>query len=197
VVAIFVYVGAEVAIGSFLVAFLTEPYIGSSGLYAQLWSLLNPDVALAEATADAREAFAGRLLSLYWGGAMVGRFAGAALMRVVAPQRLLVAFAVLAVVMVGLAVGTTGGAAMVAVLSVGLFNSVMFPTIFSLAVAELGPQTTKGSGLLCMAIVGGAVVPLVQGALADAVGLQLSFALPLVCYGYIVYYGVAGWRPQA
>ncbi|MBU1439206.1 MAG: sugar MFS transporter, partial [Gammaproteobacteria bacterium] len=149
---IFVYVGGEVAIGSFLVNFLGEPHIAG----------------LPEATAAA-------YISYYWGGAMVGRFIGALVMQRVAAGKALAFNAVAAALLVIVAMTMSGSVAMWAILSVGLFNSIMFPTIFSLAVTGLGKYTSQGSGVLCLAIVGGAIVPLFQGVLADSVGLQLSF----------------------
>jgi FHS family L-fucose permease-like MFS transporter len=171
VVALFLYVGAEVAIGSLLVSFLREPSIGAI---------------------DARTA--ARCVSFYWGGAMVGRFAGAVLLRRFAPPRVLLVFAGAAFALVGVTILFSGSVAMVAVLSVGLFNSIMFPTIFTLAIDGLGDRTGEGSGVLCMAIVGGAVVPLLEGAVADRVGVHAAFVVPLVCYAYIAWYGLAGSR---
>jgi FHS family L-fucose permease-like MFS transporter len=172
-VAIFVYVGAEVAIGSLLVNFMSSPDIG--GLSAEA---------------------AGRYLSLYWMGAMIGRFLGAAVMRALRPGAVLAFNAAVAVVLLGVAMTAAGEAAMWAMLAIGLCNSIMFPTIFALAIQGLGKHTGEGSGLLCMAIVGGAVVPLVQGVLADEIGLLYSFVVPLVCYVYIVFYGLRGHWPQ-
>ncbi len=168
-IAIFVYVGGEVAIGSFLVNFLGQPAIG--GLSA---------------------AEAGRYLSFYWGGAMVGRFVGAAVMRVIPPGKVLAFNAGVAVVLVLTAMIATGHVAMWAILAVGLFNSIMFPTIFTLAVDGLGRHTGQGSGILCMAIVGGAIVPVIQGAFADTIGIQHAFFVPILCYAYIAFYGLKG-----
>ena len=89
-----------------------------------------------------------------------------------------------------------GSTAYYSLIAVGFFNSLMFPTIFSLAVAKLGPLTSRGSGLLCTAIIGGALIPLAQGLVADNVNLQFSFLVPLVCYIYIAYYGLKGWEPK-
>jgi len=128
-------------------------------------------------------------VAYYWGGAMVGRFIGSAVMRAVSPGRVL---AFNAAVCIALLIATTfghGHFAMWAVLLVGLFNSIMFPTIFSMSVHELGPQTSQGSGLLVMAIAGGAVVPVIQAQAADVIGLQTSFLIPAVCYAYILYFG--------
>ena len=166
-VAIFLYVGGEVSIGSFLVNFLGEPGIAG----------------LAPATAA-------HYVSLYWGGALVGRFIGFAVMRTVSPGKALAFNAVLAIALVLCAMLASGGVAMWAILAVGLFNSIMFPTIFSMALHCLGRHTGQGSGILCMAIVGGAVVPFAQGYLADTVGLQASFLVPALCYGFILYFGL-------
>lgn len=171
VIAIFCYVGAEVSIGSYLVSLMGQPDI--AGLPAEQ---------------------AGKYLSFYWGGAMVGRFIGSALMRSIAPNRLLAFNAVAIAVLIGIALSVGGHLAMWALILIGLFNSIMFPTIFSLALEGLGNLTSKGSGLLCMAIVGGAVMPLVQAFFADRIGLLPSFAVPLVCYLYIVWFGARGYR---
>lgn len=164
--AIFLYVGAEVAIGSFMVSFLSEPDI-----------------------AGLTEQNAGKYVSFYWGGAMIGRFIGAWAMQRVRPDNVLAFNALSAVTLVMLAMLSTGPLAMWSLLAVGLCNSIMFPTIFSLAVSGLGRHTGQGSGILCMAIVGGAIVPLVQGAVADQVGIQLALFVPSACYVYIAYYG--------
>ncbi len=147
-VAIFMYVGAEVAIGSFLVNFMSQPEVG--GLHGKV---------------------AGRYLALYWGGAMVGRFIGALVLRVVKPGYVLAFNAACAIVLLLVAMSSAGKVAMWAVLAIGLFNSIMFPTIFTLGLARLGRHTGEGSGVLCMAIVGGAIVPVMQGYFADTIGL--------------------------
>ncbi len=172
VIAIFVYVGAEVSIGSFLVNFMGQPQIAG----------LAPETA-------------GKYLSLYWGGAMVGRFIGSAVLARVRPGRVLAFNACAAAVLLAIAIASAGHVAMWAVLAIGLFNSIMFPTIFTLAIAGLGHRTGEGSGLLCMAIVGGAIVPLAQGWLADHFGILPAFVLPLLCYLYIAYYGRKGSDP--
>jgi FHS family L-fucose permease-like MFS transporter len=171
VAAIFLYVGAEVSLGSVLVSFMAQPEIGG----------------LSERTA-------GSYLALYWGGAMVGRFIGAGILRKFNPGRVLAACALGAVLLLIASMTLSGAPAMVAALAVGLCNSIMFPTIFALAVAELGPRTGEGSGLLCMAIVGGAIVPVIMGFFADRLGLTPAFLVPLVCYAFIVHYGLAGHR---
>jgi FHS family L-fucose permease-like MFS transporter len=169
VVAIFLYVGAEVAIGSFLVNYMAEPDI-----------------------AGLSENAAGRYLAFYWGGAMVGRFIGSALLQKQRPGRVLAFNAAAAVALLTLAMLTKGSLAMWSVLAIGLFNSIMFPTIFTLAIERLGKRTGEGSGALCMAIVGGALIPLLMGYFADRTGVQHSFWVPALCYAYIVFYGLKG-----
>ena len=169
VIGIFCYVGAEVAIGSFLVSFLREP------------SIANLD-----------ETTAARCIAIYWGGAMLGRFAGAGILAILPPRRVLAVFALAAFSLVGLTIVFGGHVAMVAILAVGLFNSIMFPTIFTLAIDGLGEDTGQGSGLLCMAIVGGAIVPVLEGAIADHMGIRVAFLVPAACYAYIAWYGKVG-----
>jgi FHS family L-fucose permease-like MFS transporter len=168
-VGIFLYVGAEVALGSFLVNFLGRPEIAG----------LSEDVA-------------GKYLSLYWGGAMVGRFIGVAILAKVKPGHLLAFNAFVVAILLVVVMIFAGRVAMWALLLIGLFNSIMFPTIFTLALEGLGKFTSEGAGVLCMAIVGGAIVPLIQGLVADQVGVLYSFLVPLVCYAYIAFYGLRG-----
>ncbi|MBP6596950.1 MAG: sugar MFS transporter [Arenimonas sp.] len=165
--AIFLYVGAEVSIGSFLISFLGESNI--AGL----------------AHADAA-----RYVAYYWGLAMIGRFIGFAVMQKVSPGLTLGFNAFCAIALILVAVMGEGALAMWAIIGVGLFNSIMFPTIFSIALHGLGARTGQGSGLLCMAIVGGAIVPFAQGFVADSAGLQPSFIVPMLCYGFIAYFGL-------
>jgi FHS family L-fucose permease-like MFS transporter len=136
-------------------------------------------------------------VSFYWGGAMIGRFLGAPLLRRFRPGFLLALCATVAVILVAASMLLGGHTAMWTILAVGLFNSIMFPTIFSLGVAELGPLTGNGSGLLNMAIVGGAILPVIQGVIADHVGLHHAFILPVLCYLYILYYGLSGSKPNS
>ena len=171
VVAIFMYVGAEVAIGSFLVNFLNLPHIG-----------------------DLAEHQAAHYVSYYWGGAMIGRFVGAFLMLRIKPFYLLTSNALISGLLLIVTIFSNGMLAVWAVLAIGLFNSIMFPTIFSLAIHRLGTLTSQGSGLLCVAIVGGAIVPLIQGSIADTFSLQQAFWVPVICYLYIAYYGWRGHR---
>ena len=171
---IFTYVGAEVSIGSFLVNYFGLPEI--AGLSAKT---------------------AAGFVSFYWGGAMVGRFLGAPLLRRVKPGHLLALCAIAAATLVTVSMLVGGHTAMWTILAVGLFNSIMFPTIFSLGVAGLGPLTGSGSGILNMAIVGGAILPVLQGAIADRVGLHHAFLLPVICYLFILFYGLSGSKPSS
>ena len=168
-IGIFVYVGAEVSIGSFLVNYFSQPDIGN----------------ISEQTASG-------LLSFYWGGAMVGRFIGSALQQKIAANKILGVAALVAALLVIASMLTFGHVAMWTIIAVGLFNSVMFPTIFTLAIEGLGPLTGDGSGLLVAAIVGGAIIPELQGLLADRIGIHHAFFLPILCYLYIAYYAFVG-----
>ena len=170
-IGIFVYVGGEVSIGSFLINFLGEPSI-----------------------AGLAEKDAGKYVSFYWGGAMIGRFIGAGIMQRIQPNKALTFNAVTAAILVLITIISSGHVAMWTILAVGLFNSIMFPTIFSLAVNGLGKHTGQGSGILCAAIVGGAVLPVMQGAFADHIGIQQAFFIPVLCYCYIAYYGWKGYK---
>lgn len=172
-VAIFVYVGAEVAIGSLMTNYFNQKEIGN--------------LSLKDAAG---------YLQYYWGGAMLGRFAGSGLLQKLRTQKLLAFNAVAAAVLVTISMLTFGHLAMWSMILVGLFNSIMFPCIFALAIAGLGPLTGKGSGLLVAAIVGGAVIPELQGLLADRIGIHHAFLLPVLCYGYILFYALKGAEPD-
>ncbi|MBC7446426.1 MAG: sugar MFS transporter [Hymenobacteraceae bacterium] len=171
VAAIFAYVGAGVAIGSHIVSYLAQP--GVMGLSTEA---------------------AGYQVKYYWGAAMVGRFLGTYLLGRIQPGRLLAMNALGSVVLVAISAATRGEVAMWSLLAIGLMNSLMFPTIFTLAVAGLGRLTEEASGLLCTAIVGGALVPVAFGAIADNVSLRMAFILPVLCYAFIAWYGLNGSR---
>ncbi|MCU7499101.1 MAG: L-fucose:H+ symporter permease [Bacteroidota bacterium] len=172
-IGIFVYVGAEVSIGSFLVNYLGQPFV-----------------------AGLPEAQAGKFVSFYWGGAMIGRFIGSAVQRKIKPGAVLAFNAFVASALVIITMITTGQVAMWSILLIGLFNSIMFPTIFTLAIDGLGKHTGQASGILCMAIVGGALIPLLQGFFADNIGIHHAFFLPAICYLFIAYYGLKGHVPS-
>ena len=173
-IGIFVYVGAEVTIGSLLINYLTQPDIGN----------------ISQKTAATLVGFC------YWGGAMVGRFIGSAVLQKVRTSLVLGTAAVVAFFLVCTTMLTTGHLAMWSLILVGLFNSIMFPSIFTSGIADLGPMTSKGSSLLIMAIVGGAVIPELSGKIADSVGLHHAFVLAALCYLYIAYYGYKGSKPM-
>jgi len=173
-IAIFVYVGAEVSIGSFLVNYFSQPDIG--GL---------------------TEKAAANLVAFYWGGAMVGRFIGSGLLQKMKTGQLLSICAVCAGALVAISMLATGHVAMYSIILVGLFNSIMFPSIFTLGVAELGPLTGDGSGVMIMAIVGGALIPYAQGAIADRIGIHHAFFLPVICYLYILFFALSGSTPNS
>ena len=164
---IFLYVGAEVSIGSFLVNYFTQNDI-----------------------AGLTEMRAGEMVSYYWGAAMIGRFAGAYLTRIIKPSYVLATNAIFVMILLAMTMSSSGHFAMWTIIAVGFFNSIMFPTIFTLAIRGLGPLTSKGSGLLCQAIVGGAIIPLIQGYVADISSVQASFIVPACAYVYIFGYAL-------
>ncbi len=169
---IFLYVGGEVAIGSMIVSYLMQP------------STLG--VAAEEA---------GKHVPIYWGGAMVGRFAGAFVLRLFSPGKVLAFVAGAVIVLLLISANSSGWVSAWTLLSVGLFNSIMFPTIFSLASEGLGERAAEGSGVICMAIVGGAVVPLVTGNAADYWGIKQALIVPASCYFGILLFGLFSRRP--
>jgi FHS family L-fucose permease-like MFS transporter len=170
---IFLYVGAEVAIGSLIVSYLKQPHV--LGLDDQA---------------------AGKLIPLYWGGALVGRFAGSAILRIASPGKVLAFNAIGAIALIILSANASGPVAAYSLLAIGLMNSIMFPTIFSLACEGLGRRAADGSGVICMAIVGGAVIPPLTGQLADSSGsLGFALLLPAICYAIIAGFGIYARRP--
>ena len=188
---IFVYVGAEVALGSYMVNYglsldIVED-IKTSQLLGGMAGLAAFIKGIDVAGLDAKGVL-GALLTFYWGGAMLGRFAGSALMHSIKPSTILAVAALLALSFIGLSIATTGVTALLLMLAVGFCNSIMFPTIFTLAIEDLGEAKPQGSGVLCTAIVGGAFIPPAVGALVDSAGFAVAFVLPMVCYLYIAWY---------
>jgi FHS family L-fucose permease-like MFS transporter len=173
-VGIFVYVGAEVAIGSFLVNYMSQPEIGNISLQV-----------------------AARFLLVYWGGAMIGRFIGSAVLQKVRTGTVLGISALIACLLVVTSMLSFGAFAMWTILLVGFFNSTMFPSIFTLSIEGLGPLTGKGSAVLVWAIVGGAIIPELGGVLADHVGIHHAFILPAICYLYIAFFAFRTNKPFA
>lgn len=172
---IFLYVGAEVAIGSLIVNYLMQANV--MGLQEQA---------------------AGKLIGIYWGGAMIGRFIGSALLRMVSPGKLLAGVSAGAIILIAVSTQTSGAVSGYSLLAIGLMNAIMFPTIFSLACEKLGPRAADGSGIINVAIFGGAVVPLLTGVIADVTGsLALSLSLPAACYVIIAVFGIYASRDEA
>ncbi len=171
---IFLYVGAEVAIGSLMVSYLMQPT--TLGLDAET---------------------AGKHVPFYWGGAMLGRFVGSAILRLFSPGKVLACAAIGNLALLLLSSNSAGALSGWSLLAIGLFNSIMFPTIFSLASEGLGPRAAEGSGIICVAIVGGAVVPLLTGHMADLIGLKAAMFVPAICYAGIVGFGLYARRPRA
>lgn len=171
---ILLYVGGEVAIGSVIVNYLMQPSV----------------MGMAEQSA-------GKMVSLYWGGAMVGRFIGAYLLRIFSPGKVLACAAACVIALLAISAQSNGMLSGYSLLAIGLFNSIMFPTIFSLACEGLGRRAAEGSGVICVAIVGGAIVPPLMGHAADIMGLKVAMIVPAVCYAVILLFGVYARRPHA
>jgi MFS transporter, FHS family, L-fucose permease len=205
-IGIFVYVGGEVAIGSSIANYLALDNIGGF-----ISSSSIPDAA---ARYRASLAEAAKYISLYWGGAMVGRFIGSALLQKIKTSKLLAFAAIMAALLVTVSVLSSGHVAMWSILAVGLFNSIMFPCIFTMGIAELGPLTGDGSGVLNMAIVGGAIIPylvgraavlinstyypsMVQGETSWGQGMHYALILATLCYLYILFFALSGSRPNS
>lgn len=169
--AIFMYVGAEVSVASFMTSFLGEDYIAG----------LKPENA-------------GKYLSFYWGGLMIGRFVGAAVLQKVASNKLLGIMSLLAMILLAVGIFSTGWFAAWAIILVGFCNAIMWSNIFTLSIDGLGKLTSQGSGLLVTAIVGGAILPLIQGLIADNIGLQISYIVPIIAFGYIFFYATKGYK---
>ncbi|HXW54340.1 MAG TPA: L-fucose:H+ symporter permease [Candidatus Cybelea sp.] len=171
VAAQFFYVGAQVGVTSFVIRFVEHTAPGT------------PEKAAAT--------------YLYWHlfGFMIGRFAGSAMMKQIAPPRLLASFAGGAFLCVAVALATRGIVPIVAVILIGFFHSIMFPTIFALSLKDLGPYTKLGSSLLVMSIIGGAICPAVMGYISDLSSIRAAFVIPLICYTYVFYFAVSGYHP--
>jgi MFS transporter, FHS family, L-fucose permease len=201
---IFIYVGAEVAIGSSIANYLALSNIGHFAA----------DIADPAARYHAALAQAARYISFYWGGAMIGRFIGSAVLQKVKTSRVLAVCSIMATLLVTISVVSDGHVAMWSILAVGLFNSIMFPCIFTSGIAELGQLTGDGSGILNMAIVGGAVIPWIVGKIGDMInhsyypamtqgetswgqGIHYALLIPAACYLYILFYAVSGSRPNS
>lgn len=190
VIGIFFYVGAEVAIGSYLVNYFLDmnlmDVIKENGLMKSIAEgILNSNL-----TENDNKAIVGVFVTFYWSGAMIGRFIGSYLTKIMKPGKVLGIFATIAILLLFTSISTTGLVSMWSILAVGLFNSIMFPTIFTLAIDGIGPLKPKGSGLLCMAIVGGAIIPPLYGLITDSIGFKYALFFIIMCYTYIFWYGL-------
>ena len=199
VLGIFFYVGAEVAIGSYLINYFME--MNLVVLVKDSPTMMNIANFIAKLFFKSLEgadnkALLGIFVLFYWTGAMIGRFAGSYLTKIMKPGKVLALFATTAMLLILISINTTGLLSMWSILAVGLFNSIMFPTIFTLAIDGLKELKPKASGLLCTAIVGGAIIPPLFGLLTDNVGFKLSLIFVMCCYGYILYYGVRNNRQK-
>ena len=194
VLGIFFYVGAEVAIGSYLVNYFLDmnlvEVIKQNGIMKSIAEgILNSGLAEND-----NKAIVGVFVTFYWTGAMIGRFIGSYLTKIMKPGKVLGIFATLAISLILISVGTTGLISMWSILAVGLFNSIMFPTIFTLSLDGLGELKPKASGLLCTAIVGGALIPPFYGFLTDNIGFKLALMFIICCYIYILYFGYRNFK---
>ena len=183
---IFVYVGAEVSIGSFLVNYFDD--MNLAVIIAENQTMMNIANTIAStfnktfSNSDPKSLL-GIFIIFYWGGAMIGRFIGAYLTKIISPSKVLSIFALLAIALIAISINTIGLLSMWSILAVGLVNSIMFPTIFTLTLEGLGDLKAQASGLLCMAIVGGAIIPFAFGSLIDGFGFKTAFILTMICYG--------------
>ncbi len=185
---ILVYVGAEVAIGSYLVNYFLDMNMAEAIRNNSFMSGVAGFFHSGDLNAIDSKGLVGIFVAFYWGGAMIGRFVGAYLTRVFNPNKVLATFATLAITFIVITMTTSGFIAMWSILAVGLFNSIMFPTIFSIAIEDLGDYKPEGSGILCTAIVGGALVPPMYGYFTDMSGFKMAFLLIIICYLYIFVY---------
>ncbi len=188
-VGILLYVGAEVAIGSYGTIYFVNlglaDIIRKSEFMTMLFNMINTGDIM---TID-EKGVAGAFLFFYWSGAMIGRFIGSLLTTLFPPNKVLIFFGSIAILLIGVSIFGDGLVAMWALLAVGLFNSIMFPTIFAMSVEDLGDLKPQGSGILCMAIVGGGIIPPLYGLGADHFGYKISMLLLILCYAYIAIFG--------
>lgn len=193
---IFVYVGAEVSIGSYLINYFLEldieRLVAESAFMSGVASVLSSIFSDIDLNDMSVSQLAGTFVFFYWGGAMVGRFLGSAILQKVPAGNLLALYGATNVLLLLLSMVSGGYLAMWSILAIGLFNSIMFPTIFTLAIDNLKEHTAQGSGILCTAIVGGAIIPPLYGKIADIAGLQLALIFIALCYAYIAWYGKIG-----
>lgn len=193
-IGIFVYVGAEVAIGTNLISYFLsmdmDTVVPQNSFMNSIASFISRTFNGTDISQIDAKGVVGAFVIFYWGGAMIGRFIGTFLTRAFQPGRVLAGFTAGAIILLLITMNTTGIISMWTALAIGLFNSIMFPTIFTLAIDGLGDFKAKASGLLCTSIVGGAFIPPFFGFLSDSVGWKIAFVLPILCYGFIMFYGL-------
>lgn len=196
ILGIFFYVGAEVAIGSYLVNYFLEMNMVEVIKQNGFMKAIVEGILSTGITESDSKAIVGVFVTFYWSGAMIGRFAGAYLTKIIKPGKVLGIFAAIAILLILISISTTGLVSMWSILAVGLFNSIMFPTIFTLAIDGIGALKPKASGMLCTAIVGGAIIPPTFGFLTDQIGFKSALFFVILCYGYILYFGFKNSRKQ-
>ena len=189
VLGIFFYVGAEVAIGSYLVNYFLEMNLVSVIMENRLMTFIAEAILNSGLAENDNKAIVGVFVTFYWSGAMIGRFLGAYLTKIIKPGKILAIFATIAISLIIISISTVGLISMWSILAVGLFNSIMFPTIFTLAIDGIGKLKPKASGLLCTAIVGGAIIPPTFGFLTDQIAFKKALILIVLCYAYILWFG--------
>lgn len=196
IIGIFFYVGAEVAIGSYLVNYFLDMNMVEIIKQNDFMKSIVEGILSTGITESDNKAIVGVFVTFYWSGAMIGRFVGAYLTRIIRPGKVLGMFATIAIALILISISTTGLVSMWSILAVGLFNSIMFPTIFTLAIDGIGELKPKASGMLCTAIVGGAVIPPTFGYLTDQIGFKSALFFVIICYAYILYFGFKNSRKQ-
>ena len=189
VVGILFYVGAEVAIGSYLVNYFLDMNMVEIIKENNFMSSIAEAILNSELTSNDQKAIVGVFVTFYWSGAMIGRFVGSYLTKIIKPGKVLGLFASIAIILILISMSTTGLISMWSILAVGLFNSIMFPTIFTLAINGIGELKPKASGLLCTAIVGGAIIPPLYGYFTDIIGFKSALFFVVICYTYVLWYG--------
>ena len=187
---IFFYVGAEVALGSYMVNYFLNLDLAETIKNTSFMRNIAEWILSSGISTSSDMAIVGVFVTFYWTGAMIGRFIGSYLTKLINPAKVLIIFAFLAVGMILISAFTDGLVAMWTLIAVGLFNSIMFPTIFSLALDGLGNDKPQGSGILCTMIVGGAIIPPAFGYMTDSYGFKTAFIIVILSYGYIFYYGL-------
>ncbi len=199
VIAQFFYVGAQVGVGSFVIRFVKQVMPQTlEGMAA--WGknyLATPHGAfgfLTHFVSNSPEKMAALFLVAHQTGFMIGRFTGSWMMKHVSPARLLALFGIGALICVGVGIGGIGLTSVLAIVLVGFFNSIMFPTIFALSIKNLGALTKRGSSLLVMSIIGGALIPAAMGRISDLSSIRIAFLMPLICYAYVIYFAVSGYK---